>query len=166
MKIKSTYLILLTTLTVLIVAFSGCKSKVEEKHSPPAVEKKTENKEQIPPFGPHKAVDIRRWVEKAIKDADPELLKKAEAVEGKYTAGEIVAGMAIRPKPDYWDNLSRESKIKTISIMNTSLSQARIEAGFAEESDKLNSNLYLEEEDGQIIAVSEPVRGAHLFTTN
>jgi hypothetical protein len=115
-------------------------------------------------MGSHTAEDIRGWIEKIAKDADPEDLKKAEKVADKFSAAEIVAGMAVRPKPGYWETASELDKLKTLSILNTKLSQVRIDAGLADDPGVLNSSLYLETDGGKIIAANTQEKGSQLFT--
>ena len=71
--------------------------------------------------------------------------------------------MAVRKIPDYWHNVPANKRSDTVAIMNTSLSRLRIEAGIAEEEGVLNSTIYLENEEGVIIAASSPDRGSELF---
>lgn len=146
---------------------SGCKGKVEEaeKKTPEVKSEKAVKPEgeKVVGMGSHTADDIRRWIEKIAKDADPEDLKKAEKMADKFSAAEIIAGLAVRPKPEYWDTVSEQDKLKTVSILNTKLSQVRIDAGLADEPGALNSNLYLEADEGKIIAASTLEEGSQLF---
>jgi len=157
----------ITFLAILLglLLFTDCKGKVEEevkeKTERPATEKKKEI--LLPSLGPHNSEDIRNWIKKTSSKAGPDILKKAEGIESKFTAEEIVAGMAVRLKPDYWENVSDSDKLKTLSIINTSLSKARIQAGLAEDVKVLNSTLYIEDEKGRIIAVSTPKTKARFF---
>ena len=148
--------------------FSGCKGKVEEaeKKTPEVKSEKAAEPEgeKAMGMGSHSADDIRGWIENIAKDADPEDLKKAEKVADKFSAAEIVAGMAVRPKPDYWETASELDKLKTLSILNTKLSQVRIDAGLADDPGVLNSSLYLEADGGKIIAANTQEKGSQLFT--
>lgn len=152
---------LFVIMALIPVVVSACKGKVEED-----VEKTATVKDAPLPqaLGPHSAGDIREWIESEAAKADAESIKRAEEVAGKFTKEEILAGIAVRPKPGYWDNVSFDDRLKTVSIMNTGFSKARIEAGLAEDVEVLNSTLYIEGEEGNIIAVSTPEAGARLYS--
>ena len=47
--------------------------------------------------------------------------------------------------------------------MNTAFSRARIEAGYAENVEVLNSTMYMEDESEKIIAVSDSTRGTQIL---
>lgn len=162
---RERYFLAAALLLLFPALMTGCKGKVEEEPSEVKVGEVLEeiSKPAPPEIGPHGAGDIRKWIESEAKKADAETIKEAEKVAGKFTAEEIVAGMAVRPIPDYWGNIPEEDKLKTVSIINTGLSKARIEAGLAEDADVFNSTIYITDKNDRIIAVSAPESGTHLY---
>lgn len=156
---------MLRILSILLICFSftalqACKDKTE---TPEKAATKVEEKEFQPPSAHFDALQIKEWIKRTAARAGEEDKKKAEAAAGRFTSEEIIAGVSVRPIPDYWHDVPADKRSKTIAIMNTSLSKARIEAGLAENLEVLNSTLYLENEKGVIIAASSPDRGTELF---
>jgi len=156
---------MLRILSVLLISFyflalPACKEKVEP---PKEAVQETEKKEFLPPSGQFDGSQIREWIKRTASRAGDEDMKKAEALAGKFSAEELLAGVAVRKMPDYWHDVPGDKRSKTIAIMNTGLSKVRIEAGLAENEEVLNSTLYLENEEGVIIASSSPDRGSELF---
>lgn len=158
---KNRYVLFTILLIVLSITFLGCKGKIEDEAE---VEEPQQVEADLPLAFPHKAEDIRKWISNIAADAYPGAMEKAEEVAGKFSAEEIVAAIAVKPKPDYWDDVPEEKKLKTVSIMNTTFSKLRIKAGLAEDENVLNSTLYIEDKDGMIIAVSDPQSGTLLYT--
>ena len=144
----------------LLLLFTGCKGKVEEKT---ATEKTSEAAREETKQYPRSAPEVKQWVEAAEAKADKKTLETLKPFTGKFSAGEILRGVAVRPRPDYWEKVSDEDKKKTLAIMNTAFSKVRIEAGQAENVEVLNSTLYLEDGAGTIVAVSEPRQGSQLL---
>lgn len=140
----------------------GCQNRAGEKEPEGASSVNVETSKS-PIIGPHKAGDIRKWIADLESKASEEALKKVEGFAGKFTAGEIISGLAVRPVPDYWEKVDEAARLKTVSIMNTGFSKIRIKAGLAEDSGKLNSSLYLEDKEGNIIAVSDKLTGPSLY---
>ncbi|MBE9536013.1 MAG: hypothetical protein IMF07_02435 [Proteobacteria bacterium] len=156
---------MLRILSILLVCFSiitlqACQEKAEP---PKEAVQETEEKEFQPPSGHFDGKQIREWIKRTASRAGDEDMKKAEAVAGKFSTEEIVAGVAVRKIPDYWHNVPADKRSNTIAIMNTGLSKIRIEAGIAEGEEVLNSTLYLENDKGVVIAASSPDRGSELF---
>jgi len=149
-------------LTFFSLALSGCTGKVEEKTSVEESKVSKEKKEQLISH-PRYSKELKKWIDEGESRLSDVKFKKIKAHAGKYSPGEIVRGYAVRPKPSYWDNLSDKDKLMTISIMNTGLSQARIDTGYAKKTETLNAILYLEDEKGKIIAVSHKDLGGQLF---
>ena len=156
---------MLRFLSILLICFSflalqGCKEKVEPPKKPV---QESEEKEFKPPSGQFDGKQIKEWIKRTASRAGAEDMKKAEAAAGKFSAEELAAGVAVRNMPDYWHDVPADKRSKTIAIMNTGLSKLRIEAGLAEDEEVLNSTLYLENDEGIIIAASSPDRGSELF---
>lgn len=159
---------MLRNLYVFLICFSflalqGCQEKLEAPEKPVQGTEQKEEKDFQPPSGQFDGKQINDWIKRTAARAGGEDMKKAEAVAGKFSAEEIVAGVAVRKIPDYWHNVPAGQRSKTIAIMNTSLSKLRIEAGLAEDMEALNSTLYLENNEDIIIASSNPVKGSELF---
>ena len=156
--------LLLITITLFILSGFGCQDKTEKLEKAEQKEAaKTEVKDKDSVQYPHSATDLKKWINDAGEKADKDTLKKLKKFTAKFSAGEIIRGIAVRPLPDYWDKVSTKDKLKTLSIMNTGFSKARIEAGYAENVEALNSTLYLEGETEKIIAVSDSSRGAQIL---
>ena len=156
---------MLRLLSILLICFSfitlqGCQDKAEP---PKEALQELEAEEFQPPSGHFDGKQINEWIKRTAARAGDEDIKKAEAVAGKFSTEEIVAGVAIRKIPDYWHNVPADKRSNTIAIMNTNLSKVRIEAGIAEDKEVLNSTLYLENDKGVVIAASSPDRGSELF---
>ncbi len=152
---------LLITITLFILSSFGCQDKADKVEQKEAAKAETEKKDSVQ--YPHSATELKKWINDAEKKADKDTLKKLENFTDKFSAGEIIRGIAVRPLPDYWGNVSDKDKLKTLSIMNTGFSKARISAGYAENIEALNSTLYLEDETEKIIAVSDSSRGAQIL---
>ncbi len=152
---------LLITIILFILSGFGCQDKADKIEQKEAVKIKTEKKDSTQ--YPHSATDLKKWINDAGEKADKDTLKKLEKFTAKFSAGEIIRGIAVRPLPDYWEKVSDKDKLKTLSIMNTGFSKARIDAGYAENIEALNSTLYLEDETEKIIAVSDSNRGAQIL---
>ena len=147
----------------ILLTFSGfaCQNKAEEAKEKETAKAETEKKDTVQ--YPRSGAQLKKWIKDAESKADKETIKKLEEFTKKFSAGEIIRGIAVRAKPDYWDKVSPEEQLKTLSIMNTSFSKARIEAGFAENVEVLNSTMYMEDEGEKIIAVSDSMRGTKIL---
>lgn len=159
---KKTFLII--SITMLVCSSFACQSKtdkVEKTEQKEAAKAEVKSKSSIP--FPHSVIDLKQWIGAAEKSADKDTLKKLEKFTDKFSAGEIIKGIAVRPLPDFWEKISDNEKLKTLSIMNTAFSKARIDAGYAEDVEALNSNLYLEDETEKIIAVSDSNSGSKIL---
>ena len=159
---RKTVLFISITLSIFIVV--GCQDKAEkvkEAEQKETVKVETEKKDSVQ--YPRSGVELKKWIDDAEKRADKDILKKLEEFTNKFSAGEIIRGTAVRSKPDYWDKVSAEEQLKTLSIMNTAFSKARIEAGYAENLEVLNSTMYMEDESEKIIAVSDSMRGTQIL---
>ena len=156
---KKTFLLI--AITLLTFSGFGCQKKAEEAKQKETAKVETEKKDSVQ--YPRSGSELKKWISDAEKRADKDTLKKLEGFTKKFSAGEIIRGIAVRPKPDYWDKVSAEEQLKTLSIMNTSFSKARIEAGFAENVEILNSTMYMEDEGEKIIAVSDSMRGTKIL---
>lgn len=159
---KKTFLII--SIILFIFSSFGCQGKGEkvekaEQKETATVETKKKNSVKYP----HSGTEIKSWIENAEKKANKDVLKKLEEFTQKYSAGEIILGIAVRPKPGYWDKTSTEKQLKTLSIMNTGFSKVRIKAGYAENVEVLNSTMYIEDETEKIIAISESNRGTQIL---
>ena len=150
-------------ISIAIIFFSslGCQNKADEGEKHETAKVNTEEKDSVQ--YPRSGSELKKWITDAEKKAGGDTLKKLEGFTKKFSAGEIIRGVAVRPKPAYWDKVSNEEQLKTLSIMNTSFSKARIEAGYAENVEVLNSTMYLEDESEKIIAVSDSTRGTKLL---
>lgn len=153
-------------ITIILFALSGfgCQDKpdkADKAEQKEAAKAETEKKDSVQ--YPHSATELKKWINDAGEKADKDTLEKLEKFTAKFSAGEIIRGIAVRPLPDYWDKVSDKDKLKTLSIMNTGFSKARINAGYAENVEALNSTLYLEDEAEKIIAVSESGLGAQIL---
>ena len=144
---------------------SGCGDKPGEKAAEKSEEVAKAEKPSPPVLGPHGANDVKKWIKDAEDKADKEMLEKLKGNTAKFSAGELLLGIAVRPKPDFWGNVTEKEKLKTIAIMNTNFSKARIDAGMEEGSGVLNSTMYIEDDKGNIIAVSDKEKGEHLLET-
>ncbi len=159
----------LLPLVFILFSFSACTEKQEEVELEKVKEEKATEAEATPPqIGPHTGVEIKKWVGDLEKTADPGLLMKLDPFTKKFTAGELIAGIATRPVKSHWNNLTEEQQLKTLAIMNTNFSKIRIEAGLIEivkpEGENiLNSTLYLEDETGNLVAVSDATQGNHIL---
>lgn len=159
---KKTVLFIAITLSFFIgFGCQGKPEKVEKAEQKETAKVETEKKDPVQ--YPRSGVELKKWINDAEKRADKDILKRLEEFTKKFSAGEILRGIAVRPKPDYWDKVSAEEQLKTISIMNTAFSKARIEAGFAENVEILNSTMYMEDEGEKIIAVSDSMRGTQIL---
>ena len=147
---------LMISLTLFVFSGFGCQDKADK------VEKTGIEKKDSVQY-PHSSTDLKKWISDAGGKANKDTLKKLEGFTEKFSVGEIIRGIAVRPLPDYWDKVSDKDKLKTLSIMNTGFSKARIDAGYAEDVEALNSTLYLEDETEKIIAVSDSIRGAQIL---
>ncbi len=160
---------MLRFISILLICFSfltvqACQEKLESaKETVQETVQETEKKDSQPPSGNFDSKQINEWIKRTASRAGDEDIKKAEAVAGKFSTEEIIAGVAVRKIPDYWHNVPANKRSNTIAIMNTGLSKVRIEAGIAEEEGVLNSTIYLENEEEVIIAASSPDRGSELF---
>ena len=153
--------LLLITIILFILSGFGCQDKTDKVEQKEAAKAKTEKKDSVQ--YPHSATELKNWINDAGEKADKDSLKKLEKFTTKFSAGEIIRRIAVRPLPEYWDKVSNEDKLKTLSILNTKFSKARIDAGYAENVEALNSTLYLEDEAEKIIAVSDSSRGAQIL---
>lgn len=159
---KTIFLIITIALSVFI-GF-GCQGKPEKAEEAKQKETaKVETEKKDPVQYPRSGAQLKKWIKDAENKADKDTLKKLEVFTKKFSAGEILRGIAVRPKPDYWDKVSAEEQLKTLSIMNTTFSKTRIEAGFAENVEVLNSTMYMEDEGEKIIAVSDSMRGTKIL---
>lgn len=159
---KKTVLFISITLSFLIgFGCQGKPEKVEKADQKETAKVETEKKDSVQ--YPHSGSELKKWINDAEKRADKDTLKKLEGFTTKFSAGEIIRGTAVRSKPDYWDKVSAEEQLKTLSIMNTAFSKARMEAGFAENVEVLNSTMYMEDESEKIIAVSDSTRGTQIL---
>lgn len=159
---KKTFLII--SITLLIFSSFACQNKADKAEK--AEQKETAKTEAVDKDSvqyPHSATDLKKWINDAGEKADKDILKKLEKFTTKFSAGEIIRGIAVRSLPDYWDKVSDKDKLKTLSIMNTGFSKARIDAGYAEDVEALNSTLYLEDETEKVIAVSDSKRGPKIL---
>ena len=157
---KRYYLYFILFITFIPLLVTSCKGKEDE------VAKEEEvvlHRPEPNPIGPHKAEDIKKWALDAEAKASEATLSNLTGIRSKYSTGEIIIGVAVRTKPDYWDKASDKDKLQTISIMNTNFSKVRINAGLAENVEVLNSTLYLEDGEGKIIAVSDPEKGGTIL---
>ena len=155
---------------LLTFSFSACTEKQGEVKPEKGEEKTVKAEETLPApqIGPHTGGDVKKWVSDIGAAADPELLKKIEPFTKKFTAGELIAGIAARPINPQWNKLTEEQQLKTLAIMNTNFSKTRVDAGiievFKSEGEKtFNSTLYLEDDKGNIVAVSDPQKGSYIF---
>ena len=154
---RKTSLLMALIICVALPVVEGCKGKAEKENT------KEEAALTPPDLGPHSMINVKGWIAAAGKDADAATIEKLREHTGKYSAGEIISGMAVRKVPDYWNNVSRDEKIRTVDILNTSFSKLRIKAGFAEEAQTFNSTLYMEDEEGTFVAVSDKDKGTFLI---
>lgn len=152
---------LLITITLFVFSSFACQNKTDEVEQKKAAEVEAEKKDSVQ--YPHSATDLKKWINDAGEKADKDTLEKLKKFTAKFSAGEIIRGIAVRPLPDYWGKVSDKDKLKTLSIMNTGFSKARIDAGYAEKVEAFNSTLYLEDKNEKIIAVSDSSRGTQIL---
>ena len=156
--------LLLILITLFVFSNFACQNKTDTAEKAEQKEvTKTEVKDKNSAQYPHSATELKKWINDAGEKADKDTLKKLEKFTAKFSAGEIIRGIAVRQLPDYWDKVSVKDKLKTLSIMNTGFSKARIDAGYAESIEALNSTLYLEDKTEKIVAVSDSSRGAQIL---